>query len=79
MTLTDPARLALWERDAYRAVVDRCKATPLLARAKLIIELGRYLVATGASVAIWDRQLDRIKERAERRRAADVPVPTAVP
>jgi diaminopimelate decarboxylase len=30
---------------AYRAVVDRCKATPLLAKAKLIIELGRYLVA----------------------------------
>jgi len=30
---------------AYRAVVDRCKATPMLAEAKLIIELGRYLVA----------------------------------
>jgi diaminopimelate decarboxylase len=30
---------------AYRSVVDRCKSTPLLAEAKLIIELGRYLVA----------------------------------
>jgi diaminopimelate decarboxylase len=30
---------------AYRAVVDRCKTTPALAQAKLIIELGRYLVA----------------------------------
>jgi diaminopimelate decarboxylase len=30
---------------AYRAIVDRCKATPMLAEAKLIIELGRFLVA----------------------------------
>jgi diaminopimelate decarboxylase len=30
---------------AYRAVVERCQKTPVLAKAKLIIELGRYLVA----------------------------------
>jgi diaminopimelate decarboxylase len=30
---------------AYRAVVERCRATPTLAKAKLIIELGRYLSA----------------------------------
>ena len=76
---------------AYRTVVDRCKATPLLAKAKLIIELGRYLVAEAGALrdARHRRQILARHDVRRRRRRNEPPhhrhrqfrpgVPQAVP